>query len=99
MACSRTTRIRSGFNRLSRFVSRHNRLFTVVTAIVLSVGLSGCLIIRATDVRDQFCELDSNFNFQFDESGTMAARLESQYARVHSLVDFKQKKMTVRIRI
>ncbi len=43
----------------------------IVTALmVLLLLLSGCLLNRVVEVRDQFCEFDSNFELRFaDQSG------------------------------
>jgi len=37
-------------------------------ACVLTAGLSGCLLNRVVEVREQFCDFDQNFRIQFAES-------------------------------
>ena len=38
-----------------------------VTAVI-TLGLSGCLVNRAAEVKGQFCDFDSNFSLQFAQS-------------------------------
>jgi len=41
-----------------------------LTAVIasLALGLSGCLFNRAAEVKNQFCDFDSNFNLEFAQS-------------------------------
>jgi hypothetical protein len=39
-----------------------------VLAAFLAIGLNGCLITRVVEVKDQFCEFDSNFSLEFADS-------------------------------
>ena len=54
---------------------RGNSLSRPIQKVVLSTGaaclaltLNGCLINRVVEVRDQFCDFDANFEFEFDVS-------------------------------
>lgn len=54
---------------------RGNSLSRPIQKVVLSTGaaclaltLNGCLINRVVEVRDQFCDFDANFGFEFDVS-------------------------------
>jgi hypothetical protein len=44
------------------------KVFLSTGAACLALSLNGCLINRVVEVRDQFCDFDTNFEFEFDES-------------------------------
>jgi hypothetical protein len=44
------------------------KVFLSTGAACLALALNGCLINRVVEVRDQFCDFDANFEFEFDES-------------------------------
>jgi len=47
-------------------IYRKSALLAVTASLVL--GLSGCLVNRAAEVKNQFCDFDSNFSLRFAES-------------------------------
>jgi hypothetical protein len=47
-------------------IYRKSALIAVTASVVL--GLSGCLVNRAAEVKSQFCDFDSNFSLHFAES-------------------------------
>lgn len=54
---------------LSAPVTRYLRVsLTALLAGALSIGVSGCLVNRVMEVKQQFCDFDSNFTIDFSES-------------------------------
>lgn len=47
-------------------IYREAALAAVIASLAL--GLSGCLFNRAAEVKNQFCDFDSNFNLEFAQS-------------------------------
>lgn len=57
---------------LSAPLTRYLRVsLTALLAGALAIGVSGCLMNRVMEVRQQFCDFDSNFTLDFDESATV----------------------------
>jgi hypothetical protein len=50
-------------------IYRKSAMAAVTATLVL--GLSGCLVNRAAEVKEQFCDFDSNFSLQFADSAAV----------------------------